>query len=324
MSLVGHKARNGNRRMNKHDDLCASLVVPNRGVTIGKTADMLVFQNYNKSVNRARNEVAGIMAKNNKPVQKVRKVRDRGGDDEHPTTIGGLVNSLAKRTPNLVKDSILPAPSRVRMLRVPNKPLPGQAPTIWAAKKEGEVELHLLRGVTDSREMAQIIKLPERKAREFMERVRARWAITGSAYDVKQARGEAKAYLGKMKLALWDIVESRSYVDHDGKKKKGTHEGGFVNKSETRVYSMSLLTRLFGTQLMLDGVTQDAIEDLSRAADDSGEVMQRMTKQRSLSDIAGRLLDIVQGIREAKAAGAHTIDAEEANNEEEEDEDDGE
>lgn len=187
--------------------------------------------------------------------------------------------------------------------------MPGQAPTLWSAKKEGEVELLMLRGVVDSREMALLIKLPERRAREFMERVKARWAITGSAYDIKRGRGEALAYLGKMKRSLWDIVEAKEYRDDKGKVIKGSHEGGHVYKSESRVYSLSLLSRLFGTQLMLEGVTQDAVEDLSRAADESGEVMQRMGKQRALTGIAGRLLDIIGTMRETKRALGPVIDA---------------
>lgn len=316
--------------MNKHDDLASSLCFPVRSAVIGATPDMLVFGNYNKALNRGRNEVISIMAKKLNGFKgkgdtgktKVRKIRDRGDEEEAPTTFGGYVQALAKKTPNAAKDSLVPMDERVRLTKVPNKPAPGQPPTIWAAKKEGEVEVHLLRGVTDSREMAQLIKLPERKAREFMERVKARWSIAGSAYDIKKGRGEALAYLGKMKRSLWEIVESKESIGSDGKKVKGKHEGGFTYKGETRVYSLSLLTRLFGSQLMLEGVTQDAIEDLSRAADESGEVMQRMKKQRSVSMIAGRLLDLVQTIRERDGGKAKTRIVDGETGEVEDDDDD--
>lgn len=314
MSLVGHKARNGKRRMNKHDDLISDVNLPVRSATIGETRDMRVFNGYNYQLSRGRVTVLEVMKKKiKKPGSNgavtVRKIRDRGAedDDEHPTTFGGLIAKLPKTTSNTVKDSMMP--SRIRLTKVPNAPMPGQAPTIWSAKKEAEVELLMLRGVTDSKEMSILIKLSEYKSREFMERVKARWAITGSCYDIKRGRGEALAYLGTMKRALWEIVESKSAVV-DGKTVKGAHEGGHVYKSESRVYSLSLLTRLFGSQLMLEGVTQDAVEDLSRAADESGEVMQRMSKQRALTSIAGRLLDIVGTMREAKKASGPIVDVE--------------
>lgn len=260
---------------------------------IGETEDMRVFHSFNVQLGKARNLVHNPMKKK---LAKAKKAHaDDVEDEEIPQTTEALQKMLSSKTPNLVKDSLLGiAPQRVRLMRVAPAPLPGQAPTIWASKKEGEIELHMLRGVIESREMAQLVELPERKAREFMEKIKARWQISGSSYDVKRGRGEALAYLGLLKGTLWEEVTAK--VKDKGNPGQKVHR----NKAEVRTYCLALLTRLFGTQLMLEGVTQDAVEDLSRAADESGEVMQRMANQKALGGVAGKLLDIIGAIRQQK------------------------
>ena len=282
MAVFGHiKKGKGSRFVNRFDALSMGVDMPLRGgvhggflCRIGRKAESILRQ--------GRKE---LMAKLPKVTGKVRKVRDRETPHELPKTFSDYVAAKVKsedQMPHMVKDTVIPL--NLKLTKVPDAPLPGQAPTLWAAKKEAEIELHMVKGFTEARDISRKVGLNERKTREMMERIKARWSIAGSAYDIKKGRGEALRYLGVMKAELWKLVENKE------------------NSSDVKTYSLSLLTRLFGTQLMLEGVTQDAIEDLSRATDDTGEVMQRMRRQRSLAGVAGKLLDLVLVMREQNKA----------------------
>ena len=219
--------------------------------------------------------------------EKVRAIRDRGDSNKKSKNFHDLEH-LHAHTGKISKHVVLPN-SRVRLMKVSGKPMPGQPPSLWLAKKEAEIEEMMLRGLNHPRDIARKIEgLSIAKINAICERIRERWTVTGTAYDVKQARGEALRYIGLLKERIW-AVESKKDATNDHK-----------------IASLGLLARLFGTQLMLDGITATSIEDLSRATDETGEIMQRMKKQSNLAGVAGRLLDIVQLIRARKSQAVDT------------------
>lgn len=289
MPRIGNhtKTKNG-RNLNRHDSLAFPLMAPIRGGN-EMVNGISVGRGIRARMSKARKEIIAIMEKKiAKASGKVRKIRDRSvaadAGPKKPSTIAELALAVTASAPNAVKDTTLPFSQSIKLPKVPHAPLPGQKVSEWASKKEAEVEILMLRGWTEAREIAKTVGLNERRTNDMMYNVRARWAVTGSAYDIKRGRGEALQYLGRLKREIWEVVGMKG-----------------IN-ADQKTYALSLLVRMFGSQLMLEGVTQEAIEDLSHATDETGEVMQRMAKQRGLVQVTSRLMDIVLSMREKQAA----------------------
>ena len=147
------------------------------------------------------------------------------------------------------------------------------------------VEMILLKGITRPEIIGQLLDLPTRTVQRFIERVHARWEITGGGRTISRFRGEA--------LARLDLVEQETWSRYAALGNKGDPSP----KDEARM--LKLLLDIQGQRNALLGLSPKVIERLGVLPDRSGEVVSRLAAQRDLATMAARLTQLLAERRAA-------------------------
>jgi hypothetical protein len=184
--------------------------------------------------------------------------------------------------------------------RIHQPPLPTVSATEDKAAHEDQqtsrVEMLMLKGVTRPELIGQLLELNTRTVMRLVERVYARWEITGGGRTITRFRGEAMARLDLLEQEIWAKYAALSNRQEPSP------------KDEARM--LKLLLDISGQRNALLGLSPKVIERLGLIpADQSAEVLARLVAQRGLAQMAVRLTEL---LAERRAAAGETIDADPA------------
>ncbi|TXN05922.1 hypothetical protein FV242_01755 [Methylobacterium sp. WL64] len=182
--------------------------------------------------------------------------------------------------------------------RIHQPPLPTVSATEDKAAHEDQqtsrVEMLMLKGVTRPELIGQLLELNTRTVIRLIERVHARWEITGGGRTITRFRGEAMARLDLLEQETW-----AKYAALSNRKEPSP-------KDEARM--LKLLLDISGQRNALLGLSPKVVERLGLTPDQPAEVLARLTAQRGLAQMAIRLTEL---LAERRAAVGETIDHDE-------------
>lgn len=221
-------------------------------------------------------------------------------DDEKPSTKGGgptsLLTQASKRNAKVAGEPV----AQIRMRQVDkivadaHTGNPHDKPTIIESVKVGpgrlsdpdyvdqmvtKVELLMVQGVKAPALLCSTVQHEDGTEvdvgtmRRWIQRVYARWEVSGSASDLRKERGEA--------LANIELLNNKLWVDFQN-----------ANDIRDRTWIAGLLMRLLEQRMALWGLTGDNIKQIIMVQEDS-EVMTRIRRQNDLSMLASRFADII-------------------------------
>jgi len=153
------------------------------------------------------------------------------------------------------------------------------------------VEMLMLKGLTRPEVIGQLLDLPTRTTMRLIERVHARWAISGGGRDITRFRGEALARLDLVEQEIWSRYAALGNRQDPSP------------KDEAKMLKLLLDDSVQRNALL--GLSPKVVEKLGLAPDQSAEVLARLVAQRGLAQMAIRLTEL---LAERRAAAGETID----------------
>lgn len=137
------------------------------------------------------------------------------------------------------------------------------------------VELMMLKGIKSVRILMTTLGIDSKPRMErLIQKVHARWEITGGGKDIKRHRGEA--------LSRLDLVESELWVKFQN-----------TDSAKDATPLMKLILEVQSQRNDIIGLTPKVIERLALMPEQTSEIANRLAKQAGLSLMAGRLAEII-------------------------------
>lgn len=159
-------------------------------------------------------------------------------------------------------------------------------------KTISQVELLMLKGISNISVIAGILKLPTSTAHNHAKMVHARWEVLGSPQRHIKTKGEALSKLTLIENELWSLY-SNAPGEQTGRK----------------ITILSQLQQVVDRKLIIQGLTPRVLESESVFIQtNSGEVSPQdmMGKHRKNVAVLGKLLKVMKGVDD----GSDIIDAE--------------
>ncbi|WP_267358903.1 MULTISPECIES: hypothetical protein [unclassified Methylobacterium] len=147
------------------------------------------------------------------------------------------------------------------------------------------MEMLLLKGITRPEIIGQLLDLNTRVVMRFIDRVHARWEISGGGRTITRFRGEALARLELLEQEAWSRYAAL------GNKKDPSP------KDEVKL--LKLLLDIQGQRNALLGLSQKVVERIGLMPDQSAEVVSRLAAQQGLAAMATRLTELLAERRAA-------------------------
>ena len=98
-------------------------------------------------------------------------------------------------------------PNTPKSVALPIDPTRDERPLI-EEQNIARVEILMLKGVRDRRQLGQMLGIDSRAISRLMDKVLARWEITGGGMDIARHRGEAIRKLDQLESGLWETLDT--------------------------------------------------------------------------------------------------------------------
>lgn len=174
--------------------------------------------------------------------------------------------------------------------------------TIKREVQIAKVEKFMVAGTDSAYKISKQTGLDRRTVSNYIEAVKARWAMAGSKRSLQVAKGAGLARIKRVTQELWDIMEGRSLFVYSKGKSKGKVKHRWKPQyvdSDTKIKALKALLDCHEKELYLDGCSADMLQELPSSFDSGGalSVADRKASAEKKKLLVSKWLDFVDEFR---------------------------
>lgn len=165
-----------------------------------------------------------------------------------------------------------------------------------------KVEKFMVAGTDSAYKISKQTGIDRRTVANYIEAVKARWAMAGSKRSLQHAKGAGLARISRIKQELWDVMEGRSMTAYTKGKGKGKVKHVWKPQdvdSDTKIKALKALMDCHEKELYLDGCSADMLKELPSSFDSGGalSVTERKAAAERQKQLVSKWLEFVEESR---------------------------